>query len=73
MPSGNLVRTSVGLVGVISRRALTSRSTAPGTLDNGAAELNARPRKRHGYLTPADVLTELRPTPLNHTGVALTT
>ncbi len=31
----------------------------PGILDNVAAELNARPRKRHGYRTPAEVLTEL--------------
>ncbi|WP_287015059.1 IS30 family transposase [Gordonia sp. (in: high G+C Gram-positive bacteria)] len=31
----------------------------PGILDNVAAELNARPRKRHGWLTPAAKLDEL--------------
>lgn len=45
----------------------------PGILDNVAAELNARPRKRHGYRTPAEVLTELLSNPSNQTGVALTT
>ena len=28
----------------------------PGMLDNIAAELNSRPRKRHGFRTPAEVL-----------------
>ncbi|MGN6243617.1 MAG: IS30 family transposase, partial [Motilibacteraceae bacterium] len=28
-------------------------------LDNIAAELNDRPRKRHGFLTPAEVLDRL--------------
>lgn len=45
----------------------------PGILDNVAAELNARPRKRHGYRTPAEVLTEILSNPSNQTGVALTT
>jgi IS30 family transposase len=31
----------------------------PGLLDNIAAELNARPRKRHGWQTPAEVLDRL--------------
>ena len=31
----------------------------PGLLDNIARELNARPRKRHGFLTPAEVLDQL--------------
>ena len=31
----------------------------PGILNNVAAELNARPRKRHGYRTPTEVLTEI--------------
>lgn len=45
----------------------------PGILDNVAAELNARPRKRHGYRTPAEVLAEILSNPSNQTGVALTT
>ena len=45
----------------------------PGILDNVAAELNARPRKRHGYRTPAEVLTELFSNQSNQTSVALTT
>jgi IS30 family transposase len=44
----------------------------PGILDNVAAELNARPRKRHGYLTPAEVLTQLLSEPQKPTGDALT-
>jgi len=44
----------------------------PGILDNVAAELNARPRKRHGYRTPAEVLAELLSNPTNQTGVAPT-
>jgi IS30 family transposase len=31
----------------------------PGLLDNIAAELNARPRKRHGFRTPAELLNEI--------------
>ena len=31
----------------------------PGFLDTVAAELNGRPRKRHGWLTPAEVLERL--------------
>jgi transposase, IS30 family len=31
----------------------------PGLLDKIASELNSRPRKRHGYLTPAEVLDQL--------------
>jgi IS30 family transposase len=45
----------------------------PGILANVAAELNARPRKRHGYRTPAEVLTEILSNPSNQTGVATTT
>ena len=44
----------------------------PGILDNVAAELNARPRKRHGFHTPAEVLTRLLSDPSNPTGDALT-
>ena len=44
----------------------------PGILDNVAAELNARPRKRHGYRTPAEVLTEILSNQSNQTGVATT-
>ena len=45
----------------------------PGILDNVAAELNARPRKRHGYRTPAEVLTELLSNQSNQAGVATIT
>jgi IS30 family transposase len=45
----------------------------PGILENVAAELNARPRKRHGYRTPAEVLAELLSNPTNQAGIALTT
>ena len=45
----------------------------PGILDNVAAELNARPRKRHGYRTPAEVLTEILSNQSNQTSVATTT
>jgi len=45
----------------------------PGILENVAAELNARPRKPHGYRTPVEVLAELLSNPRNRTGVALTT
>lgn len=45
----------------------------PGILANVAAELNARPRKRHGYRTPSEVLTELLLNPSNQAGVATTT
>jgi len=31
----------------------------PGMLDNIAAELNSRPRKRHAFQTPAEVLEQL--------------
>jgi transposase, IS30 family len=44
----------------------------PGILDNVAAELNARPRKRHGWHTPAEVLTKLLSEPPKPTGDALT-
>lgn len=43
-----------------------------GILDNVAAELNARPRRRHGYRTPAQVLTKLLSNQSNQTGFALT-
>ena len=42
----------------------------PGMLDNIAAELNARPRKRHGFLTPAEVLDQLLSEPTDNHGVA---
>jgi IS30 family transposase len=45
----------------------------PGILENVAAELNRRPRKRHGYRTPAEVLATLISNPTNQTGVAHTT
>ncbi|MEO8749938.1 MAG: IS30 family transposase [Allobranchiibius sp.] len=45
----------------------------PGILQNVAAELNQRPRKRHDYRTPTEVLTELLSNPTNQAGVALTT
>ena len=45
----------------------------PGILENVAAELNRRPRKRHGYRTPAEVLATLFSNPTNQTGVADTT
>jgi IS30 family transposase len=41
-----------------------------GILDNVAAELNNRPRKRHGWATPAEVLNKLLSKPHEHTGVA---
>jgi IS30 family transposase len=41
----------------------------PGDLDQVAAELNARPRKRHDYATPAEVLDQLLS---NHNRVAST-
>jgi transposase, IS30 family len=44
----------------------------PGILQNVAAELNARPRKRHAFRTPAEVLAELLSNPTNTTGDALT-
>ena len=42
----------------------------PGMLDNIAAELNARPRKRHGFQTPAEVLERLLSKAANNHGVA---
>ena len=45
----------------------------PEILENVAVELNHRPRKRHGYLTPAEVLATLISKPTNQTGVADTT
>jgi IS30 family transposase len=42
----------------------------PGMLDNIAAELNARPRKRHGFRTPAEVLEKLLTETAKHPGVA---
>jgi transposase, IS30 family len=42
----------------------------PGILDNVAAELNARPRKRHRWHTPAEVLTKLLSEPPKPTGDA---
>ena len=42
----------------------------PGLLDTYAAELNARPRKRHAYRTPAEVLEKMLAEADNHPGVA---
>ncbi|MCU1595223.1 MAG: Integrase core domain protein [Frankiales bacterium] len=42
----------------------------PGLLDNIAAELNARPRKRHGYRTPAELLDEILTKSATNQGVA---
>ena len=42
----------------------------PAMLDNIAAELNARPRKRHGFLTPAEVLDQLLSQTRSDHGVA---
>ena len=42
----------------------------PGMLDNIAAELNARPRKRHAFRTPAEVLEKLLTETTQHPGVA---
>jgi IS30 family transposase len=44
----------------------------PGVLENIAAELNARPRKRHGYLTPSEVLSQILSNPDKDQGVAPT-
>lgn len=42
----------------------------PGVLDRIADELNSRPRKRHGFLTPAEVLDQLMSEAENDHGVA---
>ena len=42
----------------------------PGMLDNIAAELNSRPRKRHGFRTPAEMLDEILARTANNHGVA---
>jgi IS30 family transposase len=42
----------------------------PGLLDQIAAELNARPRKRHRFLTPAEVLDQLLSQATSNHGVA---
>jgi IS30 family transposase len=42
----------------------------PGMLDNIAAELNSRPRKRHGFRTPAEVLDEILTKSADNHGVA---
>ncbi len=42
----------------------------PGLLDKIASELNARPRKRHGFRTPAEVLDQLLSQPTTNHGVA---
>ena len=42
----------------------------PGMLDNIAAELNSRPRKRHDFRTPAEVLENLLTQTTHHHGVA---
>ena len=44
----------------------------PGMLDQIANQLNNRPRKRHGWKTPAEVLNELLSTPPDTTRVATT-
>jgi IS30 family transposase len=42
----------------------------PGMLDNIAAELNSRPRKRHGFRTPAELLEEIMTKTADNHGVA---
>jgi IS30 family transposase len=42
----------------------------PGMLDNIAAELNSRPRERHGFQTPAEVLDQLLSEATTNHGVA---
>jgi IS30 family transposase len=42
----------------------------PGMLDNIAADLNSRPRKRHGFRTPAEVLDEILNKDADNHGVA---
>ena len=42
----------------------------PGMLDNIAAELNSRPRKRHGFRTPAEMLAEILAKSATEHGVA---
>ena len=45
---------------------------APDYLEHVATKLNNRPRQRHGFRTPAEVLDELLSTPPTDTGVAST-
>jgi len=45
---------------------------APDYLEHVAMKLNNRPRKRHGWKTPAETLHELLSEPFNPPGVALT-
>ena len=42
----------------------------PGMLDNIAAELNSRPRKRHGFRNPAEMLDDILTKSANNHGVA---
>ena len=42
----------------------------PGMLDNIAAELNSRPRKRHGFRTPAEMLDDILAKTTENHGVA---
>jgi transposase, IS30 family len=42
----------------------------PGMLDNIASELNSRPRKRHGFRTPAEMLEEIMTKAAHNHGVA---
>ncbi len=42
----------------------------PGMLDNIADELNSRPRKRHGFRTPAEKLEEILAEATQENGVA---
>jgi len=42
----------------------------PGIRDNIAAELNSRPRKRHGFRTPAEMLEEILAKTTDTHGVA---
>ncbi|MCK9826132.1 IS30 family transposase [Nocardioides cavernae] len=42
----------------------------PGMLDNIAAELNSRPRKRHGFRTPAEMLEKILTKTADNHGVA---
>ena len=63
-------RTPTGCCASTYPKARTSSFYGPGMLDNIAAELNTRPRKRHGFQTPAEVLNQLLSKAANNHGVA---
>ncbi len=60
-------------VAVRAGNTATAEAGGSGILENVAAELNRRPRTRHGYRTPAEVLATLISNRTNQTGVAHTT